>query len=138
MKRLAYLYFCVLLLTCFLVVPGFSQQDAQFTQYMYNGLFYNPAFAGSDEGFKFSGLHRSQWSGYSTSTGAGGAPSTQLLTASGGLEKCNLGFGLVFVTAQIGATSNQGANTSLAYHYGRGRGGLSPGGAAPVLSRPPG
>src|SRR5690606_9710939 len=114
MKRLAYLYFCVLLLTCFLVVPGFSQQDAQFTQYMYNGIFYNPAFSGSEAGLKFSGLHRSQWSGYSTSSGAGGAPSTQLLTASGGLEKYNFGFGLVFVNEKIGAASNQEANLSLA------------------------
>lgn len=134
MKRQICLYFCVLLLACFLVVPAYSQQDAQFTQYMYNGMFYNPAFSGSEDGFKFSGLHRSQWSGYSTSTGAGGAPSTQLLTVSGGLEKYNLGFGLVFVNEQIGATSNQEANISVAYHYGIGRGVLSLGGSAGVFS----
>lgn len=127
-------YFWFFMLTGFLVVPAFSQQDAQFTQYMYNGMFYNPAFSGNGEGFRFSGLHRSQWSGYSTAAGLGGAPSTQLLTVSGGVEDLNLGFGLVFVNEKIGATSNQEANLSLAYHYRVGRGTLSVGGSAGVFS----
>lgn len=134
MENRIYLYFCVLVLNCFHVIPSFSQQDAQFTQYMYQGIFYNPAFSGNEEGYKFSALHRSQWSGYSTSTGAGGAPSTQLLTASAGLDNSNLGFGLVFVNDEIGATSNQEANLSLAYHYPLGRGIVRLGASAGVFS----
>jgi len=134
MEGQIYRYFWVFMFTCFLVVPAFSQQDAQFTQYMYNGMFYNPAFSGQGEGYQFSGLHRSQWSGYSTTAGLGGAPSTQLLTASGSLEDLNLGFGLVFVNDRIGATSNQEVNLSLAYHYGIGRGVLSVGASAGIFS----
>ncbi|MEX2593508.1 MAG: type IX secretion system membrane protein PorP/SprF [Anditalea sp.] len=134
MEKPIYLYICVFLLNCFHVIPAFSQQDAQFTQYMYNGIFYNPAFSGNEEGYQFSALHRSQWSGYTTSAGAGGAPSTQLLSVSGGLERYNLGFGLVFVNEEIGATSNQEANISLAYHYSIGRGILSIGASAGAFS----
>lgn len=134
MEKQIYRYFCVFLFTCSLVIPSFSQQDAQFTQYMYNGMFYNPAFSGKGDGYQFSGLHRSQWSGYSTAAGGGGAPSTQLLTVSGGMDNINLGFGLVFVNEKIGASINQEANLSLAYHYPLGRGVLSLGGSAGVFS----
>jgi type IX secretion system PorP/SprF family membrane protein len=101
----------------------FGQQDAQFTQYMYNGIFYNPAFAGKESGFRFSALHRSQWLNYS---GTGGSPPiTQLLTASGTLEKMKLGFGLTFTNDNIGVTNNQELNIALAHHRRLGRGRLS-------------
>ena len=69
----------------------FAQQDAQFTQYMYNGMFYNPAMAGKEGGYRFSALHRSQWLNYTTSSGTGGAPITQLITAQGRLDSKNGG-----------------------------------------------
>lgn len=127
MKRI-YLYICVFLgfaLSGLTLVPANAQQDAQFTQYMYNGMFYNPAFSGKEGGYTFSALHRSQWMGYTTSMGGGGAPSTQLLTVSGGLENANLGFGLVMANEDIGVTNNQEINLSLAYHLRLGRGVLS-------------
>ncbi|MBD8488332.1 type IX secretion system membrane protein PorP/SprF [Echinicola sp. CAU 1574] len=102
-----------------------AQQDAQFTQYMYNGLFYNPAYAGQKSGYRFSALHRSQWLGYSTSTGQGGAPTTQLLTASGRIPTMNFGWGLSFTNDDIGPTTNQDINLSLAYHRKLRRGTLS-------------
>lgn len=134
MERPGYLALSVFVLTCFCIVPAFSQQDAQFTQYMNNGIFYNPGFSGKGEGYRFSALHRSQWSGYTALSGTGGAPSTQLLTISGGLEGTGIGFGLVFVNEEIGATSSQEANLSLAYHLAIGRGVLSVGGSAGFFS----
>jgi type IX secretion system PorP/SprF family membrane protein len=89
---------------------------------MYNGLFYNPAFAGKDGGLSFSALHRSQWLAYTSSAGTGGAPNTQLLSVSGSLDKANVGFGLVLVNDDIGPTNNQEVNLSLAYHLNIGRG----------------
>ena len=47
-----------------------AQQDAQYTQYMYNTLSINPAYAGSRDVFSFVGLYRSQW------VGLDGAPKT--------------------------------------------------------------
>ncbi|WP_114748014.1 PorP/SprF family type IX secretion system membrane protein [Pleomorphovibrio marinus] len=102
-----------------------AQQDAQFTQFMYNGQFYNPAFSGKGGGYSFSALHRSQWLAYTSTAGTGGAPTTQLLTFSGAIEKANLGFGLTVVNDDIGITNNQEINLSLAYHLRIGRGTLS-------------
>jgi len=42
---------------------SFAQQDAQFTQYMYNTMSINPAYAGSRDVFSFVGLYRTQWVG---------------------------------------------------------------------------
>lgn len=117
--------FCsiVFLVVVLMVNPLVAQQDAQFTQYMFNGVFYNPAFAGKDGGYRFSALHRSQWLNY---TGLNGpAPLTQLLTASGRLDNLNLGFGLTFVNDNIGATNNQELNLSFGYHKRLRRGVLS-------------
>lgn len=96
--------------------PVMAQQDAQFTQYMYNGMYYNPAFAGKDGGFRFSALHRTQWANYSTSSGQGGAPVSQLLTAQGRLESKNIGYGLTVVNDNIGASSNLEVNLQGSYH----------------------
>lgn len=93
-----------------------AQQDAQFTQYMYNGMYYNPAFAGKEGGFRFSALHRSQWQNYSTNLGQGGAPVTQLITAQGSLDEKNIGYGLTIVNDQIGATGNLEVNLQGSYH----------------------
>lgn len=93
-----------------------AQQDAQFTQYMYNGMFYNPAFAGKESGYRFSALHRSQWMNYTTSSGQGGAPVTQLITAEGRLDAKNIGYGLSIVNDQIGATGNLELNLKGSYH----------------------
>ncbi|MGY6520286.1 MAG: PorP/SprF family type IX secretion system membrane protein [Mongoliitalea sp.] len=114
---------CVFVLAVVVVLPSKAQQDAQFTQYMYNGLFFNPAFAGKESGYRFSALHRSQWLNY---TGLNGpAPLTQLLTATGRLDNLNLGYGLTFINDNIGATSNQEVNLSLGYHKRLRRGVLS-------------
>ena len=52
----------------FLSWLGHTQQDAQYTQYMYNTLIINPAYAGSKEALSITSLYRNQW------TGLDGAP----------------------------------------------------------------
>ena len=111
-----------------------AQQDAQFTQYMYNGMFYNPAFAGKDGGYKFSVLHRSQWAGYSTSSNTGGAPVTQLVTAQGRLDSKNIGYGLTVVNDQIGPSNNLEIDLQGSYHKKIKRGQLSVGGYLGLFS----
>ena len=51
-----------------------AQQDPQFTQYMFNMLALNPAYAGSSDRVSLKGLSRHQWVGFE------GAPTTQTLT----------------------------------------------------------
>ena len=52
----------------------YAQQDAQYTQYMYNTLSINPAYAGSRDVFSLVGLYRTQW------VGLDGAPKTATLS----------------------------------------------------------
>lgn len=113
------------LLLAIFSVHALAQQDAQFTQYMNNGLFYNPAFAGKEKGYKLSALHRTQWANYTGSNGP--APITQLLTASGSLDNLNIGYGLTFVNDEIGPSSNQEINLAIGYHKKLRRGVLSVG-----------
>lgn len=114
--RLKFTFPSIILLTFLLIGNVFSQQDSQFTQYMFNNMYYNPAFAGKEAGYQFSALHRSQWANYTTSSGTGGAPVTQLLTAQGRLDSKNIGYGLTVVNDQIGATGNLEINLQGSYH----------------------
>jgi len=65
----------ILFVLGFFTITVNAQQDAQYTQYMYNTLSINPAYAGSRDVFSFVGLYRTQW------VGLDGAPRT--ITASG-------------------------------------------------------
>ncbi len=129
-----FLRFSFLLLLFFGYNSLMAQQDAQFTQYMFNRTYFNPAFAGKQAGFRFSALHRSQWLNYTTSTGQGGAPVTQLITAQGSLPEKNIGYGLTIVNDQIGASNNLEINLQGAYHKQINRSILSIGGYVGMFS----
>lgn len=82
------------------LVPVLAQQDAQYTQYMYNTLAVNPAYAGSRGVFSITGLHRSQW------VGLDGAPTTQTLNFNTPVSN-RVGIGLSIVNDEIGNGTNQ-------------------------------
>ena len=67
---------------------GLAQQLPQFTQYMFNTISINPAYAGSRETLSIIGLHRSQW------TEIQGGPQTQTLSAHSPLRNQKIGVGL--------------------------------------------
>lgn len=104
-------YTLVLLITSTFSI--FAQQDAQFTQYMYNQLYYNPAFAGSGEGSSLTAIHRSQWFGYDGSVNQGGAPNTQLISYNTKLEKFKTGLGLYISNDNLGPSNNFQVQTAL-------------------------
>ncbi len=95
---------------------GFAQQDPQFTQYLYAGNFFNPALAGKSGALEFSAFHRSQWQGYTTTSGVGNPPTTQLITFQNRLKGKNFGYGLTVINDQLGATSNLEMNLQGSYH----------------------
>ncbi len=72
-----------------------GQQDPQYTQYMYNTLNVNPAYAGSRGHLSALVMHRSQW------VGINGAPTTQVLAVDGPVGK-NVGLGLVLTNDALG------------------------------------
>lgn len=75
---------------------SFAQQLPQFTQYMYNTISINPAYAGSRETLSIVGLHRSQW------VGLDGAPTTQTLSIHTPLRNERVGIGLSFINDELG------------------------------------
>lgn len=87
-----------------------AQQDAQYTQYMYNTLSVNPAYAGSRGVFSIAALHRSQW------IGLDGAPTTQTLNFHTPVSN-NIGIGLSIVNDEIGNGTNQDTYFDAAFSY---------------------
>jgi type IX secretion system PorP/SprF family membrane protein len=112
-----------------------AQQDPQFTQYMFNTLYYNPGFAGVEGVTKLTAIHRSQWLGYQPSFGGGGAPTTQVLSMTTPIYKLNSGFGAYIVNDKLGPQNNLEAQASYAYHLGIKDGKLSLGVRAGIFSQ---
>ena len=119
MRKFIKLNIIVLVLLC--VSSTFAQQLPQFTQYMYNTISVNPAYAGSRETLSLVGLHRSQW------VGIDGGPTTQTFSIHSPLRNEKVGLGLSFINDQLGYenfayiyadfsyTINVGAETKLAF-----------------------
>ncbi|CAM4182382.1 type IX secretion system membrane protein PorP/SprF [Flavobacterium antarcticum] len=99
--------FCVLFLL--VALASFSQQDAQFTQYMYNPVNFNPAYAGSREVLSVFGMHRTQW------VGLDGAPSTSTVSGHSPINNSDLGIGVSFVNDRIGPSDENTISADISY-----------------------
>ena len=86
-----------------------GQQDAQFTQFIFNKLAYNPAYAGSQGGPAFTALHRKQWAGLE------GAPSTQSVNFHLPVLDDRVGIGLSILSDKIGPTNSFAIGMSYSY-----------------------
>ncbi|MEO1654483.1 MAG: type IX secretion system membrane protein PorP/SprF, partial [Bacteroidota bacterium] len=93
-----------------------AQQDPQFTQYLSNQLFFNPAYAGITGKTQATLIHRSQWAGYNPTFDDGTAPTTQVLSFSTAFPKFNSGVGIHFVNDRLGPINNVEVQLSYAYH----------------------
>ncbi|WP_024980289.1 PorP/SprF family type IX secretion system membrane protein [Flavobacterium succinicans] len=88
---------------------SYGQQDAQFTQYMYNTININPAYAGSRGAMSIFALHRTQW------VGLDGAPTTNAVSINTPISNSNLGLGVSFVNDKIGPTNENTISADLSY-----------------------
>lgn len=107
--------------TALVVLSGFSlraQQDPQFTQYMFNNLYVTPAYAGVDGVTQITAFHRSQWLGYESSFGDGGAPTTYLISFTTPVYKLKSGFGFYATSDKLGPQTNNEIQAMYAYHLG--------------------
>lgn len=52
---------CILVCCCISLVPVHAQQNVQFSQYVFNGLSVNPAYAGYKQGWYMNAIYRHQW-----------------------------------------------------------------------------
>lgn len=93
----------------FFSIVSHAQQDAQFTQYMYNTIEVNPAYAGSRGALSVFGLYRTQW------VGLDGAPETSTFSVNTPLNNSDLGLGVSLVNDKIGPTNENTLSADLSY-----------------------
>lgn len=86
-----------------------AQFEPQFTQFMFNETFINPAYTGSREHIALAGLYRNQW------VGIDGAPKTQTFSAHSPLRNERIGLGLNILNEEIGVTHDFSFFANYAY-----------------------
>ncbi len=99
--------FLGLLILC--VNSIYSQQEAQYSQYMYNTISVNPAYAGSRNVLSVLALHRSQWVGFD------GAPTTSTFSINTPIPETNLGLGISAISDRIGPTEQNTFSGDISY-----------------------
>ena len=87
----------------------FAQQEAQFTQYMDNMLFVNPAYAGSRDLLNATVLHREQW------VGMAGRPRSTTFSLHSPLTYENIGVGLTAVHDVVGPIESTMVYADVSY-----------------------
>jgi type IX secretion system PorP/SprF family membrane protein len=99
----------LILVFMFFSIVSNAQQDAQYTQYMYNTIEVNPAYAGSRGALSVFGLYRTQW------VGLDGAPETSTFSVNTPLNNSDLGLGVSLVNDKIGPTVENTLSADLSY-----------------------
>ncbi|MEM6394949.1 MAG: type IX secretion system membrane protein PorP/SprF [Bacteroidota bacterium] len=93
-----------------------AQQDAQYAQFMYNKLAFNPGFAGAEPSGTFIGIARQQWLGFDE------APSVQSLSYNVPFTANGVGLGLRVNRVSVGLEREYNAEAAYAYRFSLGRG----------------
>jgi type IX secretion system PorP/SprF family membrane protein len=104
MKKLSHLIILLLVASSLA-----AQQDAMYSQYMFNMLAVNPAYAGNREVLSITGLSRTQW------VGMEGAPVSNTLSFDAPIKNKRIGLGIQLFNEKIGVTSSTGLYGSYAY-----------------------
>jgi len=86
-----------------------AQQLPQFTQYMYNTISVNPAYAGSRDALSIVALNRNQWAGFD------GGPQTQTLSIHSPLRNEKIGLGLSLINDKSGSENFTYAYADFSY-----------------------
>jgi type IX secretion system PorP/SprF family membrane protein len=90
-------------------LAGRAQQDAQFSQYMFNGIYINPAYAGYKEELNVHSFYRSQW------TGIKRAPVTMSIAVDAIANDRKVGLALQVANDRVGAQSTVSGYVNYAY-----------------------
>ena len=132
MKKLYGILFLLLVSTAGL----YAQQDPHFTQYMFNYLNYNAAYAGLEGVTKMNAQYRNQWTGYAPTGGTtGSAPETQFISISTPIYTQKIGFGFMALNDKIGSMNRLDFILSGAYQVEIGDNKLSVGLRSGFISR---
>lgn len=86
-----------------------AQQDAQFSQYIFNTIYINPAYAGHRQELNVNAFYRNQW------TGVKGAPRTMSAAVDGSVKDERVGLALLLLQDKIGAQNKLAVYGNYAY-----------------------
>lgn len=92
-----------------------AQQDAQFSQYLFNGLYINPAYSGYKGDLYLNCVYRAQWAGMT------GAPQTFAVSADGAVHDNKVGLGVLMSKDKIGAEIFNTVYANYSYRLQMGR-----------------
>lgn len=98
----------ILIISLLVGLESFGQQDPQYTQYMYNTINVNPAYAGSRGVTSIFGLYRTQW------VGLEGAPETATVSVHAPVGK-NVGLGVSVINDRLGPMDNNSFAIDFSY-----------------------
>lgn len=103
-------YYCLYTLIAFMACHTISaQQKPVSSQYMFNGLLLNPAYAGVHDHLNANFSYRNQW------VNLEGAPSTTIFSMHSGIKHKNIGLGLLVMNDRIGAHTENAVFASYSY-----------------------
>lgn len=86
-----------------------AQQDAAYSMYMFNGLFLNPAYAGSQEVISVMGIYRHQWAGLE------GAPRTANISVHTPFRRDQYAIGLTLTNDKLGLANTFSVTPAFSY-----------------------
>lgn len=101
--------YILLFVIAFSFAKGYGQQTVQFSQYIFNGLAVNPAYAGYKQDWTLNLSSRIQW------TGINGAPKTSTVSADGLTNNSNIGLGLIATSDVLGPQNTSSVYANYAY-----------------------
>lgn len=104
---------------CVLLGGVWAQHSPLTSQYLFNGLVINPAYAGSRDKLTMNLTHRRQWVGLS------GAPVTQILSIHAPVARRKVGLGLLVLNDRIGVSDRTGIFTAYSYRLRMSKGKLA-------------
>jgi type IX secretion system PorP/SprF family membrane protein len=88
-----------------------AQQEVMYSQYMFNTMAINPAYAGSRDVLSLTALGRYQW------MGVNGAPTTYSFTMDMPVSNEKMGVGLTAFSDAIGHQRNTGLGLAYSYKF---------------------
>lgn len=115
LKKISFLF---LLLISGVASQTFAQQSIVYSQYIYNGLIINPAYAGTHIQLSATASYRNQWVNFE------GAPQTATLGVHSAVNRSKVGLGLLITNDKLGSYTNTGVSGIYAYRIQDRRGGV--------------
>jgi type IX secretion system PorP/SprF family membrane protein len=111
MKKL----FITVYMLCITALGLYAQQDATYNLYMFNGLYLNPAYAGSHEVADLMGIYRHQWAGVN------GAPYSGNVSFHAPFRRNQYALGATVFAEHIGLMTSVNATVPFSYRIRAGK-----------------